>query len=446
MSVLRSIIAAVAALGLAAPAASAAEPWSSPVPVPGAPDAFPLLAFPSAGRGDVAWFTVTDDPAGLTTGAVVSAAGVEGARTLADGFNATALGAYGADRLVAAGTLMPSGVARAAIAFGSSTGALNPRPLPARGAVSSVRALATNAAGDVAVVTAECTTRTCTRQGLALVVRRARDFRYRRVATLAQPGTQVRTAAVAVNPRGDVAAAWEKRHHVYARTRTAGGTLSGVERLGDGVQTSISVALSPARRAVVAWGSQRVAEGDALTPFTATAAVRGPSNLRFHTARVLGTVARTGTGRYVAAPGVRASITDTRTTVAFTTLAGGRYVAAARDLDAVGRPGPTQQLSPPGIDAILGGLATGPSGQQVGLFITGRAGNDAVGPGPAATGLGASVRSAAAATFGAPETIAEPGGFVDRLTTAIDPAGGRTFVAWRLAGEPIQLASRAPVG
>ena len=442
---LRSLTAALAALTLIAPAATAAEPWTAPAPVPGAPDAFPSIAFPSSGRGDITWNATTDDPAGTVAGAVVSADGAQPARTLADRFNAFAVAAYGRDRLVAAGTVMPSeGVYRAAVATGSASGALGtPRVLPTGGSVSSVRALATNTAGDVAVVAAICPRRTCNTVELALFLRRAGTSAFRRVMTLSRASAQVRRATVAVNAQGDVVAAWERRHRVYARSRTARGAVSAVQRLGDGVQVKLSAAIGATRRMVVAWGTQRVNEGETNEPFVVRAAYRGPANRSFHTARELGRVTQTGVGRYVAGTGVQAMITGSRTTVAYTTAGSGTpYAVAARDLDGAGRPLAAQQLSPTGVDAILGAATAGAAGEQVVLYVTGRAGADTA-PGQS-LGLGASVRGGNAGAFGAGETVAT--GFVDAISAAIDPLSRRPFATWRLVGEPIQLASRAPVG
>ncbi|MBA3327955.1 MAG: hypothetical protein H0T43_06605 [Solirubrobacterales bacterium] len=430
-------------LALAAPAAAQARgSWSLPARIAGAPDAFPQVAFTPSGRGVIAWNTFgLRTPSPGTQGAAI---GIDGrvapalARSSRLGLARRALAAYGRDRVVIGGTVLRDRRSRPAVAYGTTAGRIGPpRLLAVPGVSGDLRALAVSRSGDLAVVASMCVRRSCAVRELWLVTRPA-GGPFAAPVRLAR-GERVRGAAVATNARGDALAAWEDDRVIRTRMRTAAGRAGRIERLGRGVQSSFSVALGPTRRAVVAWGSQRVSEGDALGPFEAFATYRAVG-ARFGSAQLVGRSTLTGTGRYVAEAGVRAAVAARRATVTYTAFDGERFVVRSRDL-AGRRFGAAQTLSPLDRDAILADAATGSRGEQLVTWITGRHGADPIVG--TSHGLMAAARAPAAPRFAAGETITA-GRYIDAASVAIDPISGRAVAAWRDVVEPVAYAVRAP--
>src|SRR4051812_42917680 len=254
---------AAAALAGAAATAGAAPPWSAPAAVPGLAPGTPALAFSDAGAGVVA----TDTGGGESPAAV----GPHTVGVLADNdtfpgpafaMTATnfALGdrfaLYGLQRIVGLGTHFSRGDDRAGIVFGDVGQKLTDvrfRGPDDRAGVGE--ALAANARGDVAATFGVCANAACVHQSLYLIVRRAGASP---LPSLRLDNVAVRQiSAVAINARGDMVVAWQANGGVFARIRTAGGTLYRTERLrkpGEALR-ALSALLTPERAAAGAGGA-----------------------------------------------------------------------------------------------------------------------------------------------------------------------------------------------
>ena len=415
---------------LASPAA-AAPPWSEPAGIPGAPDAFPLAGMTASGNGLAVWPGPVVDP--RSTQSEVAALGPQGttfgqARPL----GALAVGAiatFAQDRVLVAGHTRRDGKDSAAYAFGSGDGTFSPvRSFRLSGTSSRVQALATAPTGAAAMTVITCETARCATKALFVVLRRP-GAQFAKTMRLVR-GERIQDSAVAINERGDALVTWERARYVYTRLRTAGGRLGPLQRIGRGVQASLSAELGPAREAIVAWGHQRVSSGTAHSSFFANVAYRaGSYRTGFRTPRQLGEVPVRGAGRYVARPGVATALEGGRGTVAYVTSFGGRYLVQTRDVVA-GRLQPPVTVSPGGTDAILADLAAAPGGRQLVLTITGRRGNDASGP----------VELWGTPRGGAPERIGG-GDFIDTAAAGLSSTG-RAFAVWRSVGAPVTASVR----
>jgi hypothetical protein len=321
-----------------------------------------------------------------------------------------------------------------------------PRALPGTGGRSVAAVGGNPASGTVAVVTASPSGRGAPTRSLWL----DRGGSFRRALTF-RPGANARDAAVAVGARGDVLVVWEARRTICARHLGATGRAGAVHRLDAGVQSALQARIDDDGRLEVAWESQRVAEGDALTPATVsyTSARRGG---RFARPRVVGGSSLTGTGRSVARPGVRLVATGPNASaLAWTQYDGTRFRVAVADV-AAGRVRTPKTVSPADDDAVLGDLASSPAGGRLVLWRTGTRGAD---PGGAQR-VAAAVRSPGAAAFGAPELMSEPvgppGTAAAAATTvpsapsaAVDQRDGRRFAAWTTLDQHAKVAVR-PAG
>ena len=245
----------------AAPAAAAA-PWSVPAAVPGSPATAPTVAFNAGGVG-----VLTGDTGG---GASSGAVGPHTVGTIADdadgfpgpitAFTATnfALGSrlalYGLGRIVGMGTHFSSADDRAGIVFGDAGEKLtNVHFVGPTDRAGAAQALAANNRGDVAATFGVCSNGACAHQSLFLVVRRSGGAVQ---SSLRMDNVAVgNISTVAINDRGDMLVAWQANGGVFARIRTAGGTLYRTERLGNPGEPvrAISAVLTPNRGAAVAW-------------------------------------------------------------------------------------------------------------------------------------------------------------------------------------------------
>src|SRR3954447_14177546 len=393
---------ALALLGVGASAAAADPPWSTPAPLPGAASG-PAAATP---RGHVAAFTASDrtqppntasqllrlDP---PTGAVLSSTPVDLAGTAVAG---TSIGP--------SGTVDDASRVRAGTARGAS-GAPTLRTLSGTQG-QNVTALVGNARGDVALATRGLRTR-------LIYLRRKGTSTFSRVLTINVSST-ARGVTVALSPDGQLLVAWEDRHEVFARHRGARGTWGAAHALGPGLQSDLQAAMDSTGRMLVAWKSQRVNEGESNAPavvsFMTAAGGHG-----FGSRRTIETV---GAARFVGSPGVRLQVSgDDRALLAWSGFDGARFVVRAAPLDR-GHVGARQQLSPAGVDAVLGDIATANDGRALALWRRRGLGGD---PAPGAQPqLFGNVRAAAAATFGGPEAIGGAARTVlSAPTAAIDP-------------------------
>jgi hypothetical protein len=240
--------------------------------------------------------------------------------------------------------------------------------------------------------------------------------------------------AVAVDADGDVLAVWERPLHgstgtrgIYARELPARGRLGSTRRLGTSAPAPrISAALGDGRRAVVAWVSQRVSEGDAGSPAMIRAAIAAPGE-RFGGEQTLEVVNVTGTGRYVGQAGVVASISaHHRPLIAWTGFQNDRFVVRAAEVAGGSRLTGPQVVSDPTQDTVLSDAASTASGQAVVVGLQGLRGADPVGP----VSVVAATRAAGAPAFGAPEAVSDPGQFDEAAQVAFRQDAGIVAV-WR---------------
>jgi hypothetical protein len=397
--------------------ASADPPWSSPAVVPGTGNGPAAVT----SRGHVAAFTTSDraQPPGTasqllrlspTDGRVLSATGVDLA--------GTAVAAYAKDAIAVAGSSIgPSGTVddQSRVRAGTTSavgGTPALRTLPGTQG-QNVTAVVGNTRGDIALSTRGLRTR-------MVFLRRAGTTTFSRVLTINVSST-ARDVTVALSPHGRLLVVWEDRHEVFARHR---GTRSwgAVHSLGPGVQSNLQAGIDETERLMVAWKSQRVSEGASSTPAVVSFITAAPGH-GFGTRRTIETVGQTGAGRYVGAPAVRLQVVGRDTALlAWTGFDGDHFVARAAPLSQ-GHVGARRQLSPAGVDAVLGDVATAPDGRALALWRDNVAGADPV-PGRQPN-LFANVRAAGAAAFGAPEAVGGDARVVFSPPTAlVDPVSG----------------------
>jgi hypothetical protein len=327
------------------------------------------------------------------------------------------------------------------VATGPLAGPLRTRALP-----STVRGIAANAAGDIAVVIEPCATRVsgCHPAAPALLLAR-RGHSFGKPIRITATKGHAYGAAVAIDPRGRVLVAWDRDGSVYARFASTTGRFTPIQRLGPEHGPSAFQAVLPGDgRAAVGWTSQAVSEGDATSPFTASVSLAG-SDRHFARARVLETVQRTGTGRYVPYRGLVVRLPAGQPgLVAWTGYSGAHYVVRAAGIAGTSVATP-QTVSTPAVDTVLADAAEGPRGQAIVLILPGRAGADPpVGGQP--DGLAGVTRATSGQPFGPPEQIMPGPGFVDGAAVGIDAATGAAFATWRNVGTPIGWSIRTPLG
>ena len=432
--------------------AGAAAPWTAPAAVPNAPTTAPTVAFSAGGVG-----VITGDAGG---GASSGAVGPHTFGTVADdedafprpmvAFTATnfALGdriaLYGLGRIVGLGTHFSSADNRAGIVFGDAGDKLtNVHFVGPPDRTGAAQALAANNRGDVAGTFGVCANAACVHQSLYLVVRPAGGS--------VRPSLRLDNVAVgnistvAVNARGDVLVAWQANGGVFARIRTAGGTLYKTERLGNPREPvrAISGVLTSNRGAAVAWEAQDVDEGTPESPATvdASAKAAGASH-HFHSPQRLGSVPTLATGQYVGERAVKlVRSVDGRITAAWTDFDNDRFVVRTATLGAT-RFGTGVPVSDPSVDSVLVDLAAGPSSELAVAWRTGVAGTD---PGTGAPGLDVAFRRPGGTAF-APAEAVEQGSAAHDATLRFDPASAVVVAAWndlqamRTASRPALVA------
>jgi hypothetical protein len=423
------------ALATAEPAAAAA-PWSAPAAVPGSPATAPTVAFNAGGVG-----VLTGDTGGGASSGAVGPNTVGARADDADGFpgpitafTATnfALGnrlaLYGLGRIVGMGTHFSSADDRAGIVFGDAGDKLtNVHFVGPTDRPGAAQALAANTRGDVAATFGVCNNGACAHQSLFLVVRRSGGSVQ---SSLRMDNVAVRNlSTVAINDRGDMLVAWQANGGVFARIRTAGGTLYDTERLGNPGEPvrAISAVLTPNRGAAVAWEAQSVDEGTPESPATVDASTKAAgASHHFRSSQRLGRVPTLATGQYVGERAVKVvRSADGRITAAWTAFAADRFVVQAAGLSGARfRTGAT--VSDPAVDSILADLDAGPSSELAVAWRTGVAGTDA---GTGTPGLSAALRSPGGSAFAAPEAI-EQGAAAFDPTLRFDPSSGAVVTAW----------------
>jgi hypothetical protein len=444
-------VVALAAALTAAPA-TAAPPWSAPAAPQGMPPSTPALAINGAGLGVLATDTgggsspdavgphtvaaLTDDN-GAFPGPLVSLTATNFA--LADRF-----ALYALSRITGMGTHFSRANSRAGLVFGAVGDKLTTvRSVGPTDRSGVGEAIAANNNGDVAASFGVCSNTACVHQSVYLVVRRAGDSP---LPSIRVDNVAVRQiSAVAINPRGDMLIAWAANGGVFARIRTAGGTLYDTERLGNPGEPvrQISAVLTADRAAAVAWEAQDVGEGTPGSAATVDATFKeaGASH-HFHSSQRLATVPALSTGHYVGSRGVKLVLSpDERISAAWTGYANGRFVVRTAEVSGFRFVG-AQTLSDPATDSVFHDIAAGPSSEFAVAWETGVAGVDA---GVGTPGLAAALRDPNAAAFDPAESIVTGTPALDAVVR-FDPSTGRAVAAWndlqtiRYAARPALVA------
>src|SRR4051794_30249516 len=369
--VLRAVTGAIVAAAVAGSTAGAAPPWSAPAATQGAPPSTPALAFNAGGLGVLATDTgggSSPDAVGPhTVGALsddnVSFPGPMSAMPATTFALGERFALYGLSRIAGIGTHFSRAHSRAGLVFGTAGDKLTDvRSVGPTDRSGTAEAIAANTTGDVAASFGACSNDACEHQSLYLVVRRRGDSLLPSIRVDNVAVRQIST--VAINERGDMLIAWQANGGVFARIRTAGGTLYSTERLGNPGQPvrAISAVLTADRAAAVAWEAQTVNEGTPGSAATVDATFKeGGASHHFHSSQRLATVPALRTGHYVGERGVKVVLSaDGRITAAWTGFANGRFVVRAAELSGFRFVG-AQTLSNPAEDAVLSDADVGPA-------------------------------------------------------------------------------------
>ena len=298
--------------------------------------------------------------------------------------------------------------------------------------------MAVNAEGDAAIVFPVCRDAACTKVLVYLAVRAAgtSTFRSTRLADGSGPLPQV---AAAINDRGDAMAVWTQASTLYARIRTAGGTLRPRRRVGAtvrGQSLAPSAVLSRHRAAFVGWLAQAVSEG---SPSTGEAWVAQSRDGTPFTATRLGAIPAAGDGHYVSEAGVRVAYGSRgRALVAWTGYASDRFVVRQGQVRGAAN-SPSQQLigvvtvSQPGVDTVLSDFVVDLSGPAYVLMLAGARGSDSSSP------TGRTIRASGGdEVSGAVGPSAQPRDVVGALLS-----DGRVLAAWTTLAEGDLFSVRA---
>jgi hypothetical protein len=430
-----AITATAALLAANAATASAAAPWSDAAAVPDAPATAPALAFNAGGLGVIAGDTGGGESGAVgphTVGALGNGADefpTPMAQITSTNFAlANRFALYGLGRTVGMGSHFSRKNSRAGIVFGDAGDDLpNVHFVGPTDRDGTAEAVAANDRGDVAGTFGVCNNSACRHQSVYLVVRRSGGSLQ---SSKRIDNDAVRNiSTVAINQRGDMIVAWQADGGVFARIRTAGGTLYDTERLGNPGEPvrAISAVLGENRGAAVAWEAQDVNEGTPESPATVDASVKSAgASHHFHSSQRLGSVPTLATGQYVSGRGVKVVRSeDGRVTAAWTAFENGRFVVQAATLSATRfRPGVT--LSAPAVDAILADVDAGPTSELAVAWRTGVGGTD---PGEGPAGLEVAMRDPGQSVF-LPTEVVEQGTGANDPVLRFDPSTGRAVVAW----------------
>jgi hypothetical protein len=446
----RPLLVLLTAAALVAPAtALAAAPWSAPATIPNALGSSTPIAVTPAGTAVLVApisRTAAGSPAGPPSELVALAPNGEPGAAQPVNVAAGLLTTYARNRVAVAGSTLVDGTitdrSHSTVALGTAGGALGAAHGLSGSTGQHVMGLAGNARGDLAVVTGDAS------HVRTLYVRRAGTTSFRAALRIAV-GSRARGATVAVGPKGDVLVVCEDNHEILARHLGSTGHAGEVHRIGDGVQSQLQAAIDDSGRLEVAWKTQRVSEGESNTPAIVRFATAAPGH-GFGAQRTVETAGGSGTGRFVAAPGVRLiAEADGSTLLAWTGFDAGHFVVRATEVIG-GHRGTPQTLSPAGEDAVLGDAATGADGAAIVAWRSGVQGADPV-PGATPT-VFASFRGAGRARSAAPSRSATPARTCRRRRSPHSircPAGRswptrRSPAEWRPARGPDGARPRAP--
>ncbi|HEY7620206.1 MAG TPA: hypothetical protein VH834_10565 [Solirubrobacteraceae bacterium] len=390
------IATAVTLAALAAPASAlAAAPWSAPVPLkataaqglPGSPSITANAAGLAVAVSDVGGSgAIGPHAAGsvFTNGAFGDPFDLAAAN-VSFGPEAGGVAAYAQTRLLASGVKYAKNSSQAVFAFGRLTAnhadLETPRALGPSNMHAGPTAIAVNAAGDAAMVYPVCRDAGCEKALVYLAVRKAGSSTISSTRLADGSGPLPRVAA-AINSRGDALAVWTQASRVYARIRTAGGTVRDRQTVGAvvrGTHLAPSASLSTHRGELVGWVSQAVSEGDGGPGTTSVAQARDGS--AFASLKLADLPA--GTGRYVSGAGIRVAFDPFgRRLLTWTGFDNDKFTVHSAELHGAAN-SPTISLtdpttvSDPAVDTILEDATTNGAGTQLLMLLAGARGNDA---------------------------------------------------------------------
>jgi hypothetical protein len=399
----RILTAALTVAALSTSTAAAATPWSAPATVPGALSFGGQLAVTNAGHAELAIATAGSNPndESFTQVNSISTTGQPGAAHRVGNMSFGRIAAYASDHIILVGQQEAATAAQAKsapvlVATGTpESGVGTPKALSGT-ADQTVDAVAGNTAGTAAFVTAQDSGH---RQRIVWVRANGATKRVLTISVSAEAGA----AAVSVGSKGDVLVVWQDKDKVFSQHIGPTGHAASAHTLGSGVEGNLQALYDASGRQEVAWLSQRVGEGDAESPATIsyTSAASGHN---FTKAKVIGQSSITGTGRYVASPGVRLVASGTDSSVLAMTVYDGANFRVQVATVAAGSVQTPQSVSPAGQDNILGDLAYARTGGTLVLWTTNTRGADPVG----AQSIVATTRPTGQTAFTAPQQVTGP--------------------------------------
>jgi hypothetical protein len=452
--------AALVAIGAltAAPTAMAAAPWSSPAPLKATASAG-LMGSPSITANARGLAVAVSDVGGAApaigphaTASVFTNGAFSDPFDLAPanvsfGPEVGAVAAYGQTRLLASGLVYAKASTRAVFAFGRLTAnhadLETPRNLGPSNLHAGPTALAVNAAGDAAMVYPVCRDAGCQKALVYLAVRRAGSSTISSTRLMDGSGPLPRVAA-AINARGDALAVWTQASRVYARVRTAGGTLRDRQTVGAtvrGPHLAPSAALSTHRGELVGWVSQAVGEGDGSTGTTSVGQARDGDS--FASLKLADLPA--GTGRYVSGAGVRVAFDPGgRRLLAWTGFDNDRFTVHTAELHGAATSRTVsltdpQVVSDPTVDTILDDAATNAIGAQLLMILAGARGND---PPTGMTTVQAAQRPGAASGAFTRESVSGGTDYAFDARAALLP--DRALAVWATVSGQALFSQRVP--
>lgn len=396
--------------------AAAAAPWSAPQNL-SAPHLFvfdPAIGFTGDGGALAAWRWQDGTRADAVSGesaAVrppgVAAFGAESRLSPAGRVGAPVL--YAQSRAVIA-LVRPVGSNRDAssqlrVAFGSASGSFGTSRLIVKRPHIAGPVLAGNAKGDLALVWFEDRGTSNDRVYVSL---RPAGGSFGAPILLAQE--RIRSVSVAVGPQGRVLVAWDARGTVRTRLKAGAGrgafartdTIASEDTFFAGLRTAVA----PNGRAYVAWGAQLRTEGGDTGQVFFQAAVRPAGAARFRPAQLLDVL-----GSERSANPVAIALVGNGATVGWTGFDETANRVRVAETDAAGHFGAPADVSPS--DSTLTDVATGWGGQRLVVWTTGTDSPRSVQAAFAAPGAG----------FGAPELISA-GIEADSAVAAFEPQNG----------------------
>ena len=235
-------------------------------------------------------------------------------------------------------------------------------------------------------------------------------------------------------------AVWTQASTLYARIRTAGGTVRPRQLVGPAIRgqhLAPSAVLSLHRAQLVGWLAQAVGEGDGSAGTARVAQARDGGTF---TTIALGTIPALGAGAYVSEAGVRVGYgSQGRAVVAWTGYEGGHFLVRQAGIRGAAN-NPSQSLtgvatlSQAGTDTVLSDLVVDPSGPTYALMLAGVRGNDPATPGGAVSVRASGGEEVAPAAAGA----AQPFGAAATLLS-----DGRALAAWTTVGQGDAWSVRA---